>query len=101
MGNVKEQIAPGLESFAKEFLVDREIQLGQMDRYVQEKKFEEIASLCHQWKSFCAPYGFSGLGDIAIMLEKSAKEIDKDKCLHLIEEAKQYLANRKKQIENL
>lgn len=98
MDNQKEQIAPGLENFAEEFLNDREIQLGQMDSYVQEKKFDEIAGISHQWKSFCAPYGFSKLGDIAVLLEEAAKKNDGDECLKLIDQAKKYLERKKSQI---
>src|SRR5690606_29406702 len=92
-----EQIAPGLEGFVQEFLTDREVQINAMDSLVRNQKFEEIAATTHQWKSFCAPYGFGELGRISIELEKAALEKSDKKCFQLIEEAKKYLDWKKEQ----
>lgn len=91
----KEEIVPGLEPFVQEFYSDRVQELISFKIFLENKDFESVAKLSHQWKSFCEPYGFGNMGEMAKNLEEASKRDDYNSCLSLVNDIEDYLDKKK------
>lgn len=90
-----EKPLPGLEPFFDEFLRDRTEECnGELSTALATSDFEAIRRLAHKWKGFCEPYGFGGLGQMAIRLEQQAAAQNMAECQKLFEQIQAYLATK-------
>lgn len=90
-----ENVSPGLEPFVAEFLVDRNKDFNQLNQLIRSSDHEAARKIAHNWKGFCGPYGFAGLGLLAAELEKALLEKNHGLCETVLEQIRIYLANKK------
>lgn len=83
-----------LQKYIPEFLIDRKQELSSMKTSFENENYEEIRKISHKWKSFCGPYGFDGLGELAIELEKNAASKNKENVSNLLEVIELYLVKK-------
>lgn len=91
----KEKPSEGLEDYAKGFLKDRLSEYQKLVTALEELNFQGIKELAHNWKGFCAPYGFKFLGETSGKLEKAAVKKDTKECSTLISQINDYLMVKK------
>ncbi len=85
----EEQGLPELKPLQADFLKDRKADLQKIKFHMEKNEFQEVEKITHNWKGFCAPYGFAYLADVAKALEndiKSGQSIEADQFVQDIEE---------------
>lgn len=93
--NFSEDVSPGLEPFVADFLADRKKDLNQLVQLIHSKDYRTAHQIVHNWKGFCGPYGFAGLGLIAAELEKALLEKKHGACETVLAQVQEYLAHKK------
>jgi len=89
-----EKSLPELEVFYDEFLQKRTSELDILQTALLSKNLSVVANLSHQWKGFCAPYGFGKLATLAIELEKKLESSELEHCFDILTEMKSYLESK-------
>jgi HPt (histidine-containing phosphotransfer) domain-containing protein len=74
--NLHESVAPGLEPFVADFFKDRKKDQQSLRTFVDDMDYDSARKIAHNWKGFCEPYGFAGLGLLAAELEQALKNED-------------------------
>jgi len=98
LGIENEKPIEGLEGFVEKFLGDRLSEFEKLRSDLSSEKYDEIRALAHNWKGFCDPYGFQGLGKLAISLEEKAIAKDKNGCEEVFRDMDLYLKAKKQHI---
>lgn len=83
------EVLPELKPLQADFLKDRFVDLEKIRFHMENKEFQEVEKITHNWKGFSAPYGFPFLADMAQALEadlKEGKDIDSTGFVQGIEE---------------
>ena len=73
------------------FLVDRESEFIQLKEALTTSDFKKIRSFAHDWKGFCLPYGFAGLGELSEQLEQAIDSHDTEWIHTIIVQMESYL----------
>lgn len=89
-----EKPLPELKAFYEEFLQKRISELQILQTALQSQNLSAVAHVAHQWKGFCAPYGFAQLGVLASELEASVSDENHEQCRVVIERMRTYLAEK-------
>lgn len=78
------------------FLLDREFELIVLKQATLAKDYKKIRSLAHNWKGFCSPYGFKGLGVLSEQLESAIDENDIEWIKNVVNQMEFYLQVKRK-----
>lgn len=77
------------------FLKNKQTDLQFIRSLLEEKKYDEIKKLGHNWKGACASYGFHYLSEVGKQFEDLADRKDDDNLKKLIDSLPIYLDNVK------
>ena len=91
---VQEAVAPGLEGFVPDFFEDRKKDLRELRSLITDKNYDSARKIAHNWKGFCEPYGFAGLGLLAAELEVALKAEDHAQVQRLLFNIDQYFQRK-------
>lgn len=80
-----------LEPFVADFIKDRNQEIAGLEDSLDQNDWEALRKTGHRWKGFCAPYGFGGLEDLSIELEKGAETESQTDCANTLKAIKSYL----------
>lgn len=84
----------GLESYTSQFMNDRLAEFQDLKKSFESRDFENLKRISHNWKGFCEPYGFTGLGILAEALELAAKEQSIEASFQMIQQIDLYLKRK-------
>lgn len=93
-----EKPLPELEGFYEEFLQKRLTELQVLHTALQSQNLSVVAHLAHQWKGFCAPYGFAQLGLLATELEAHVSDGNHDECHLVVDRMRTYLTEKARRL---
>jgi HPt (histidine-containing phosphotransfer) domain-containing protein len=91
----KERCNPLVASLIPGFLSDRELELAEITQSIRSDDLYKIQVLTHNWKGYCPSYGFNGLGELAIQLDKAIQLRDKFLIRKIILQMEDYLRIKK------
>jgi HPt (histidine-containing phosphotransfer) domain-containing protein len=86
-----EEPLEGLEEMSQQFLEDRKKEFKTIKDFLDNSQLDDIKKICHNWKGFCKPYGFNGLGQLAEELEGAIKNSNLEEINVLVLEMEHYL----------
>ena len=93
MAKNKVYIDPDLEFLIPQFLENREEDIKNLEKLLEESEFEQIRIIGHSMKGSGGGYGFDYLTQIGSQIEKQAELKNKRELKKLIMELKNYLNN--------
>ncbi len=93
-----EKVVKGLEAHVVEFYENRQKELELLKQHVANSDFKAASSLTHNWKGFCAPYGFGYLGKLALELEPYLKTSDLNNSKEKIKKIEEYFEAKKNRL---
>jgi HPt (histidine-containing phosphotransfer) domain-containing protein len=93
MAKNKVYIDPDLEFLIPQFLKNREEDIKNLEKLLNESEFDQIRIIGHSMKGSGGGYGFDYLTEIGAQIEKEAELNNKDEINNLISELKSYLNN--------
>ncbi|MCB0393544.1 MAG: Hpt domain-containing protein [Bdellovibrionales bacterium] len=76
--------------FIKDFEIDRKTQFEILVNAANQRDFMTLKRIAHNWKGFCAPYGYPGLAELATSLEKEAQMESAENCRAILFAMKNY-----------
>ncbi len=85
------EVAP----FMPGFLLDRESELILLKEASLAKDYKMIRSLAHNWKGFCSPYGFKGLGELSELLESAIDDNNAELIQNILDHMEFYLQTKR------
>lgn len=92
---INEKPDEGLESFQKDFWISRKAEILEVAAALEEKSYNAVLKVSHNWKGYSQPYGFLTLGELAKDLESAAKIKNHSECLNLLKNIELYLDLKK------
>ena len=93
MADSKVYIDPDLEFLIPQFLENREEDIKNLEKLLEESKFEQIRIIGHSMKGSGGGYGFDYLTQIGSQIEKHAELKNREEIEKLIRDLKDYLSN--------
>ena len=93
MGKNKVYIDSDLEFLIPQFLENREEDIKNMEKNLQESNYDQIRIIGHSMKGSGGGYGFDYLTEIGAEIEKNAELKNEEQIQELIEKLKNYLNN--------
>lgn len=96
----QERPVEGLEGLVADFLVNRKNDFAELKAKLEEGDRDFAQKLAHSWKGFCHPYGFTILGDIAIIMDEKLKMDQNADLDPLIDNISTYLKLKEEAIAN-
>lgn len=91
----EEEVIEVLKDQMPSFLENREKELIRLKDFISSANFEEIRKIAHQWQGYCDPYGFRGLGVLAVDLGAAARAEDDGGCREILKWIEMYLKEKK------
>jgi HPt (histidine-containing phosphotransfer) domain-containing protein len=95
-----EKVVKGLEAHVTEFYETRQKEFDALKEHLSNSDFPAASAITHNWKGFCAPYGFGYLGQLAIELELSLKNKDLVVSQEKIKKIEDYFKAKKIRLNN-
>lgn len=84
------EVDPDILELVPGFCESRKRDLKNLNDYIGNNDFISIAKVSHTIKGVARPYGFPTLENLAVQLEKAAKEGNQAACLEILNSALQY-----------
>ncbi|MFW5961533.1 MAG: Hpt domain-containing protein [bacterium] len=93
MGKNKVYIDQDLEFLIPQFLKNREEDIENLEKLLEESEYDQIRIIGHSMKGSGGGYGFDYLTEIGSKIEKEAQLKNRAEIKNLIEKLKSYLDN--------
>ncbi|OQX56274.1 MAG: Hpt domain-containing protein [Candidatus Cloacimonas sp. 4484_209] len=90
-GKITIRIDPDIADLIPGFLKNREEDITQITKCLDKNDFETIERLGHSMKGAGAGYGFDGITEIGLTIEKAAKQKDVTAIKKSLKELETYL----------
>lgn len=85
------QVDAEIKELIPGYLENRKNEIHVLESLCFKKDFEAISKIAHKLKGNAAGYGFTGLGELAIQLEKESKKSDAKATHDCIQSMRHYL----------
>lgn len=91
---------PNLIDFLNGFQENRKKEIAVLKRLLEEKDFDGMRKMGHNWKGFSRPYGYIALETLGKMLEAAALQNDLSQCQSLFQQFVNYINEKEVRLRN-